>query len=96
MQVDFNVKIKDVARKLAIMAGKLSTYGIDGAVSEEMATSADVELRLKIFTTLNNWYDKTINQPGNLTGLIDSLSDEDKEYLLRLKSLEETEQDKFK
>ena len=96
MQDDYSSNLKSVSRDLARMASKFMDYSVRGKTRDSMATTQDVELNLKVFGSVNAWYDKTVNQTGNLAGLVDSLTEKDKDYLIELKSLEQTEQKKYK
>lgn len=90
-------KIKSISQDLATMAKRLTDFSIHGDThDDQLATPEDVRTHLQIFSTVNAWYDKTVTKKGHLAALVDSLSDEDKDYLIKLASLDETEQKKFK
>ena len=71
------------------MAKMLVDYVVEGKVTDKLADRNDVELALKVFSTTQNWYDKTINNPGNLSPMVDTMKDADKKLLMELKTLEE-------
>ena len=89
--------LKATSQDLALMARKFMNYALRGDTDgDKMATPDDVELNLKLFNTVQGWFDKTVNKHGNAAALIDSLSDRDKDFLIELTSLDETEKKKFK
>ena len=95
MQDKSAANLKKVASDLCLLVEQMMDYTVRGKVSASIKGPKDVELVLKVFNNVSSWYDKTVNQPGNLAGLVDSLNDENKKYLIDLKTLEETEPSKF-
>ena len=91
-----SVSIKKTAEGLAHLASRLIDFAAYGKGDDSLATREDVEMNLKVFSTVHSWYDKTINNTGNLTGIIDLMSKDDKRFLADIKSLEETGVRKYK
>lgn len=78
------VHLAKIGYKIADKIDKLLDFS-DGKLSDSLSCKEDVELSLKILVQAKDWYDKTINQQGNLVGILTNLSKADKEYLYKLK-----------
>lgn len=87
--------IKNVGKDLSILANRLMAYATNQRREEGLSNKLDVELNLKIFDKVGSWYDKVSNNPGSLAGIVESLTKEDKDFLIKVKSLESSEEKKY-
>lgn len=76
--------VESIGKKIANQIDALLDFA-DGVRSDKLSCKEDVELVLKILVPSKDWYDKTINQQGNLIGLVRELSEDDKAYIYKLK-----------
>lgn len=76
--------IEQIGLKIARQVDRLLDYS-EGERFDDLSNKSDVETALKILGPAKDWYDKTINQQGNLVGVLRGLSDEDRTYLYKLK-----------
>lgn len=78
------ISIEKVGVKIANQVNDLLDYAA-GKRFDRLSCKEDVELNLKILNPAKDWYDKTVNQQGNLVGLLANLSESDKDYIFKLK-----------
>ena len=78
------VQLSAIGLKIANKVNSLLDY-TDGKITDSISCKEDVELQLKVLVQAKDWYDKTINQKGNFVGILEHLSDEDRDYLYKVK-----------
>ena len=78
------IQLARIGVKIANKIDKLLDF-TDGKMSDSLSCKEDVDLHLKILVQAKDWYDKTINQQGNLVGILENLSSADRDYLYKIK-----------
>lgn len=78
------VNIARIGVKIAKNIEELLDF-TDGKHTDKLSCKEDVELNLKILVQAKDWYDKTVNQQGNLVGILQNLSADDRDYLYKVK-----------
>ena len=77
------LNLSKTAEKIANLVDKLLDY-TEGKVSDTLSTKEDVDIHTKILAQSKDWFDKMINQQGNVTAIVDKLSPEDKDFIYRI------------
>lgn len=78
------IKLQQFAGKLHLLAEKLLDYA-NGRRQDGLESDEHANISSKIFAQTKDYFDKTVNNHGNMASLLQSMNHEDKNFLVQLK-----------
>ena len=79
------IRLQEFSVKLHKLADNLLDYA-NGKKNDSLENDEKAGMASKIFTQTHNYFDKTVNNTGSVAALLDALSPEDKEFIVKLKT----------